>query len=77
LTSSKVKVAIRRKKRKMMSGYTNWVGKKFNAATAAAGNAVGGAAHAVGNGVSNAGRGAGNAVSGTTRTWADGLRRLV
>jgi hypothetical protein len=60
-----------------MQSYTNWVGKKVNAATAAAGGAVGGAVSAVGNGVSNAGRGAGNAVSGTTRSWADGLRRFV
>jgi hypothetical protein len=60
---------------KMISAYTNWVGKKVNDVKAAAGSAVGGAVHSVGNGVSGAGRGAGSAVSSTTRTWADGLRR--
>lgn len=60
-----------------VTSYTNWVGKQANAAKSAAGNAVGGAFSSAGNGVSNAGRGAGNAVSGTTRSWADGMRRFV
>ena len=60
-----------------MSTYTNWVGKKFNEATAATGKAVASTVSTVEKGVSKVGDEAGKAVSSTTKTASDGLKKYV